>query len=37
MKMENEITAPIAGRISAIQVQKGGAVNAQDPLFTIEP
>lgn len=37
MKMENEITAPIAGRISAIHVQKGGTVSAQDPLFSVEP
>ncbi|MHB1610239.1 MAG: biotin/lipoyl-containing protein [Sulfobacillus sp.] len=36
MKMENEITAPVSGRISAIYVHKGGAVNAQDPLFAIE-
>ncbi len=37
MKMENEITAPIAGRIEAIHVQKGGTVSAQDPLFSVEP
>ncbi len=37
MKMENEITAPISGRISVIHVQKGGTVSAQDPLFRVEP
>jgi len=26
MKMENELTAPIAGRVTAIQVQTGQAV-----------
>ncbi len=37
MKMENEITSPIAGKIAALHVQKGDTVSAQDPLFRVEP
>lgn len=35
MKMENEIVAPKDGKITSVVVQKGAAVNASDPLFTI--
>lgn len=35
MKMENEIVAPRDGKITSVVVQKGAAVNACDPLFTI--
>ena len=35
MKMENEIVAPKDGKITSVVVQKGAAVNAGDPLFTI--
>lgn len=35
MKMENEIVAPRDGKITSVVVQKGAAVNASDPLFTI--
>ncbi len=35
MKMENEIVAPRDGKITSVVVQKGAAVNAGDPLFTI--
>lgn len=35
MKMENEIVAPKDGKITSLVAQKGAAVNAGDPLFTI--
>jgi pyruvate carboxylase subunit B len=37
MKMETEIQAPIAGRIQAIHVSKGDAVNPDETLVEIEP
>lgn len=37
MKMENEITSPVSGKMVALHVQKGGTVSAQDPLFRVEP
>ena len=35
MKMENEVVAPVDGTITSIVAQKGAAVQANDPLFTI--
>ena len=35
MKMENEIVSPKDGKITSVVAQKGAAVNASDPLFTI--
>lgn len=35
MKMENEVVAPSEGKITSIVCQKGAAVQANDPLFTI--
>lgn len=36
MKMENDILAPAAGRVSALHVQAGDAVNAGDLLVELE-
>ena len=36
MKMENEITAPIAGKIKEIKVKKNQTVNKGDVLIIIE-
>ena len=36
MKMENEITAPRAGKVTELAVGEGGSVNAGDPIATIE-
>ncbi|RKD28838.1 biotin/lipoyl-containing protein [Thermohalobacter berrensis] len=36
MKMENEIVAPRDGKVVSINVTKGQAVNAQDPLVSLE-
>ena len=36
MKMENEVQAPIAGKVVAINVAKGDAVNPDDALVEIE-
>ncbi len=36
MKMENEITAHVAGRVTGLAVSEGGSVNAGDPIATIE-
>ena len=35
MKMENEVVAPEAGRIAAIAVAAGSAINTGDLLFTL--
>jgi biotin carboxyl carrier protein len=35
MKMENEILAPVAGKIVGIQVAMGAAVNSNDVLIVI--
>jgi biotin carboxyl carrier protein len=37
MKMENEVTAPIAGKLSSLNVAPGDTVNPGQTLFTIEP
>lgn len=37
MKMENEVSAPVGGRLSSIQVEKGATVRSGDPLFIIDP
>jgi glutaconyl-CoA/methylmalonyl-CoA decarboxylase subunit gamma len=36
MKMENEIVAPQAGKIVALRVPVGAAVNTSDPLVDLE-
>ncbi len=35
MKMENEVAAPVAGRLTEVAVQAGQTVNPGDPLFTV--
>jgi pyruvate carboxylase subunit B len=37
MKMETEIQAPVAGRVTAIHVAKGDTVNPDETLIEIEP
>ncbi len=37
MKMENEITAHQAGKVTELAVSEGASVNAGDPIATIEP
>lgn len=37
MKMENEITAPVAGTVTAVDVAAGARVAEGDPLVTIAP
>jgi len=36
MKMENEIVAPVAGKVTSIVTAAGSPVNAGDVLLTIE-
>ena len=36
MKMENEITAHVAGKVTELAVSEGGSVNAGDPIAKIE-
>jgi acetyl-CoA/propionyl-CoA carboxylase, biotin carboxylase, biotin carboxyl carrier protein len=36
MKMENEITAHRAGKITQLNVSEGAAINAGDPIAKIE-
>lgn len=36
MKMENEITAHKAGRVTSLTVEVGASINAGDPIATIE-
>jgi acetyl-CoA/propionyl-CoA carboxylase biotin carboxyl carrier protein len=36
MKMENEITAPVAGKVGELNVSEGAAIGAGDPIATIE-
>jgi biotin carboxyl carrier protein len=36
MKMENEITAHLRGKITDLKVSEGGSVNSGDPIATIE-
>jgi biotin carboxyl carrier protein len=35
MKMENEITAPVAGTVREILVSEGASVDEGDPLFVV--
>lgn len=35
MKMENEVVAPVGGRIASIAVAAGSAINTGDLLFTL--
>jgi glutaconyl-CoA decarboxylase len=35
MKMENDITAPVAGTVKEVRVAKGAAVQAGDVLLVI--
>ncbi|MBX3169835.1 MAG: biotin/lipoyl-binding protein [Candidatus Eremiobacteraeota bacterium] len=37
MKMENEVAAPVAGKLSRIEVGAGQVVGAQQLLFEVEP
>jgi biotin carboxyl carrier protein len=37
MKMQSNVHAPVAGRISKIHVVSGQQVEARDLLFTISP
>jgi biotin carboxyl carrier protein len=36
MKMENELKAPVNGRISSVHVQRGAAVEKGEKLVTIQ-
>ena len=36
MKLENEIKAPVAGKVASIVVSKGASVNASDLLVVLE-
>jgi len=36
MKMENDIVAPVAGKVAAINVKKGDSVNSNDVLASIQ-
>ena len=36
MKMENEITAHKAGKITSLAVEVGASINAGDPIAKIE-
>ena len=36
MKMENEILAPVAGKVAAVSVAKGTTVSAGDALCAIQ-
>ena len=35
MKMENDIVAPVAGKVASITAKKGDTVNANDALIVI--
>jgi acetyl-CoA/propionyl-CoA carboxylase biotin carboxyl carrier protein len=37
MKMENEVAAPVAGRVKEVLVQAGARVSEGDPLVVLEP
>ena len=37
MKMENEVAAPVAGKLSRIEVSAGQVVGAQQLLFEVQP
>lgn len=36
MKLENEIKAPVAGKVASVVVSKGASVNASDLLVVLE-
>jgi acetyl-CoA/propionyl-CoA carboxylase biotin carboxyl carrier protein len=36
MKMENEITAHVAGKVTELKVREGAAINAGDAIAKIE-
>ena len=36
MKMENDIVAPVAGKVAAINIKKGDSVNSNDALASIQ-
>jgi acetyl-CoA/propionyl-CoA carboxylase biotin carboxyl carrier protein len=36
MKMENEITAPVAGKVEELNVSEGGAIGTGDPIAVIK-
>ena len=36
MKMETEVQSPIAGKVTAVHVNKGDAVNPDEALIVIE-
>ncbi|MBQ5317597.1 MAG: biotin/lipoyl-binding protein [Oscillospiraceae bacterium] len=36
MKMENDIVAPVAGKVASINVKKGDSVNSNDALASIQ-
>jgi acetyl-CoA/propionyl-CoA carboxylase biotin carboxyl carrier protein len=36
MKMENEITAPVAGKVEELNVSEGGAIGTGDPIALIK-
>lgn len=36
MKMENDIVAPVAGKVVGVSVKKGDSVNSNDLLITIQ-
>jgi len=35
MKMENEITAPVAGKVEELKVTEGAAIGTGDPIAKI--
>jgi len=35
MKMENELMAPVSGKIASVHVQKGASVNSDDVILVI--
>jgi biotin carboxyl carrier protein len=37
MKMENEVTAPVAGKLARCEVTQGQTVSANDLMFEVEP
>ena len=37
MKMQNEIQAPVSGTVVSVQCEEGQAIEANIPLFVIEP
>ena len=37
MKMQNEIQAPLSGRVAEVNCESGDSVEANTPLVVIEP